>query len=457
MNKLLQILITIIVSLLFSMILLVKIKAGVALSFAALFIPIFWVKSKEIDEKKFIQFFFIIYPLLPSLAGISLGAGPALSSNRIAILLLITFLMSRGLFFKCYSDFLKSNIFTFNIVFLLISMFITSLFSAKGQETFSFTVSFILEQVILAVVVFSIIKTDEDIEGLIDALLISCTILCILGLFEKMFGYNFYTEFGVMPGIPLDALDSQMRGGAIRVKVSFSHSIAYGAYLVTIFPLYLYKFRHNFILFNASILLVMSAILASQSRAGQFGAAIVIILYLIFVERKNIIMVLIFCIPIIIYKAHGIAFHLNNINPLTTQSAEMADSTAARSYQFDILITYIKRNIAFGYGLAHVGRHVLVSIDNFYLLYAYQFGLAGLITYASLLISILIKPFRTIGLKLFKDVRLLVILFAIVAFAVINAVVALWSFQFIYYVYIGLIARFIANKRDELDAQYNNS
>jgi len=424
----------------------VKSNLGLVLSFAFLFVPLLWIKAKQIDEKKFIQGFFIIYPLLPSLAGVSLGAGPALSSNRIATLILIIFLASKGLLIKCYTDFLKSNIFTFNIVILLISMFVTSLFSQESIGTLFFTVSFFLEQIILAVVVFSLIKTDEDIEKLINSFLISCTILCFLGLFEKATGYNFYSEFGAMPGIPLDALDPQMRGGSVRVKVSFSHSIAYGAYLVTILPLFLYRFRKNFILFNMSILLVLSAILASQSRAGQFGAIIILFLYFMFVEQKNILLALLFFIPILIYKAHGIAFHINNINPFTTTNTEMADSTAARGYQLTMLSEYIKKNIAFGFGLV---QQNIGSIDNFYLLYTYQFGLTGLIAYVSLLISVLFKPFRMIGIVLFKDIRLLVILFSIVSFSVINAV---WSFQFIYYIYIGIISRSIVNKRSGVDA-----
>jgi hypothetical protein len=65
--NLLKVIISIIIPLFFSVIIMVKVKAGLALSFALLFIPIFWAVSKKIDEKKMVCFFLIMYPLLPFL------------------------------------------------------------------------------------------------------------------------------------------------------------------------------------------------------------------------------------------------------------------------------------------------------------------------------------------------------------------------------------------------------
>ncbi len=443
--NLLSILITIVISLFFSVILVAKIKVGIALSFVFLFVPVFWLISKQFDEKKVVRIFIIIYPLLPALAGISLGAGvPVLRAHRVVTLLLLIFLMSKGLLARCYSDFLKSNIFTFNVILVIASMAVTSFFSASFQSTMFFTLSLVFEFFIFTVVIFSTFKTDDDIELLINSFLISGVILSLFGIFEKISGYNFYSTFGVFDDQYSSTLSHQIRDGGIRIQASFEHSISYAAYLVTILPLFLYKFRKQFTQFNASVLLLMTAILASQSRSGMLGAVIVFLLYCVFVERKNMVLILILSIPVLIYNASSIAQYLINLNPLTTTSSEMADSTSARGDQLIMLFEYIKQNIVFGFGMvsAKIG-----SIDNFYLLYTYQFGFAGLFSYLSLFLSVISKPFRTKGFKVSKDLRMIVMLFAIFAFSIINMFVALWSFQFIYYAYIGIIARLLYNRR----------
>jgi hypothetical protein len=170
-------------------------------------------------------------------------------------------------------------------------MIVSSFFSENMRGTIFFILSIVFEYFIFTVVVFSIFKTDEDIEQLINSLLISCVILCFLGLFEKISGYIFYSEFGVFDDQYSRALTHQMRSGGIRVKASFNHAIAYGAYIVTILPIFIYKYHKSFIKFNGYILLLMSAVIASQSRAGMIGAIIIFLLYTAFIERKTMILI----------------------------------------------------------------------------------------------------------------------------------------------------------------------
>lgn len=447
--NLLNISVTLILSLFFSMILVAKIQVGIVLSLVILFLPIFWILSKQLDEKKFIRIFFIVYPLLPFLAGINLGAGvPVLRPHRVAVLLLLFFLTSKGLLIRCYSDFLKSNIFTFNIILILVSMAVTSIFSDSIQGTLFFTLSLILEFYIFTVVVFSIFKTEEDINHLLNSIMISCIILCTLGLFEKISAYNFYAEFGVFDNQYSHSLTHQMREGGIRIKASFDHSISYSAYIVMLLPLFLHKYRNNFILFNLFVLLIMSALFASQSRAGMLGAGIIFILYFIFIERKNMSLLIVLSIPIILYKASDIALFFINLNPFTTTSTEMADSTAARGEQLLILIEFIKQNIVFGYGLIPIQ---LRSVDNFYLLYIFQFGIVGLISYVALIFTIIIKTFKIIFKKFSENDILLFLTFSIIVFFIINAVVALWTYHYIFYAYIGIIARLTINRINETE------
>ena len=453
--KLFQIIITIFLALVFSMILVAKFKAGLALSFVFLFLPVYWKISKQFDVKNFLLIFFIIYPLLPVNAGINLGEGiPVLRAHRIAVLLLLVFLISKGLLLKCYNDFIKSNIFTFNIVFIIISMIVTSFFSANQTGTLFFIFSLILEFFIFSAVVFYFFNTDQDIEQLIDSLLISCTILCIFGLFEKITSYNFYTIFGVYDNQYSGSLVHQVRDGAIRVLGPFDHSIAYAAYLILIMPLFLYKFRTHFAKFNISILLIMLAVLFSQSRAGMLGAAIIFFLYFLLIDKKNLILIIIISIPIVIYYAGDIGAYLANLNPSTSTSKDMSTSTAERGAQILFMVGEIKKNILFGYGMVVPN---IRSVDNFYLLYTYQYGIVGIITYFLLMLAVMIKPFWILGFNFLKHELTLILLFSIFTFLVINSLVALWSYHFIYYVYIGIISRKIINKSREANLSFNES
>jgi len=443
MNKF-KYVITIIISIIFLFIIINKTKASIALSFVTLMLPLYWILSKKINVKSFLLIFFIIYPILPSLAGINLGAGvPVLRAHRIAAALLLLFLISNSLFFKVFVDFFKSNIFTFNIVIFIFSMFMTAFFSYDSQATLFYCLSIIFEMLIYTVVIFFVFKTDYEIEQLINSLLISCSILCIFGLFEKISGYNFYWAFGVYNDQLSGALIHQIRDGGVRIIGPFEHSISYAAYIVLILPLFLYKFRNNFKTFNLFVLLVMSAIIASQSRSGILGAGIIFFLYSIFVERKNLILIFILAIPIIIYNAGDIVQYLLNINPFTTTSTEIADSSSARMEQIIFMMQLIKKNFAFGFG--NVSANVR-SVDNFYLSYFFQFGIIGLVSYLGLLLITIIKPLRIYGSNVFKDQLMIVLLISIIVFCVINSIVTLLSYHFIFYVYIGIISRKLFNK-----------
>ena len=63
------------------------------------------------------------------------------------------------------------------------------------------------------------------------------------------------------------------------------------------------------------------------------------------------------------------------------------------------------------------------------------------------MISVVIKPIKEFGSAIFKNKLVLMLIFACLVFYTINLVVALWSFHFIYWIYIGLIARIIVNER----------
>ncbi len=162
----------------------------------------------------------------------------------------MVFLMSKGLMVRYYTEFMKTGLFSYPLLFVILSSFLTAFLSKAMTSTMFFIFSFIFELLLLAVVVFSIFKTREDIELLIRTLCASALLLCALGIIEKITQFNVYTTFGAFSPELSRALSLQIRDGTVRIQGPFDHSIAFGAYLVAVLPLLMYRFRSNIVYFK---------------------------------------------------------------------------------------------------------------------------------------------------------------------------------------------------------------
>jgi O-antigen ligase len=314
----------------------------------------------------------------------------------------------------------------------------------------------------LAVVAYNAFEKREDIESLIKVFISSTLILCALGLYEKFTTFNVFTVFGSYLGE--QTLEISLRAGEIRIKGPFVHAISFGAYLAMILPLVLYKYRDSYLKFYLSLTLIAIIIMATQSRSAQIGMGIAFISYFIFIEQKKLVILSFASIPVIIAFYDKIFDFFQRLNPFTTTDAALISSTTDRAIQFDYYTGYIKQRILFGYGLEKAppilrdyldgtGGVYSSSIDNFYLGYTFQFGIFGLFAWLYLMLAVLIKPVILLGSDILKDKLFLTLLLSCLIFNIINYIVLLLDFHFLFWIYLGIIARLMMLKKEEMNKQ----
>ncbi len=439
-----------------------KIKAALLVSLALLVISVAWYHAHRVDVKKVMLVFFFIYPLLPCMAGFQVGGGiPVFRAHRIATIIIILFLLSRGLFWEYFKKFFKSNIFSYYLLFLFLTMSITSLLSDNKIGSIFIVLSLLIESVILSVIVFNIFITEKDFDSLIGVMCYSALILSCLGLYERFFQHNVFFWFGVFdPERYAGVTTFQIRYGEIRIQGPFDHSIAFAGYLVGALPAALYRFRNNILLFNVSLGLIGATIILTQSRAGLIGLIIVYFLYFALISWKNMIPSIIIGLLILAPNLPSIIEHYWGMD----QALDSEYFQSERMRQFNFLSEYIIENPVFGYGAAPVpallrmdtwgfSREYASTIDNYYLLYTFHWGFAGLFTYLVFHFSLFVKSVLIFKVKILNNKLLLLSLIAVFAIMIINIVVALWSFLFIVWIYIGIIARMIENRKNELKSK----
>ncbi len=452
--------ITILFSVLFGLLCSANIAFAVVLSFGLFAATFSWFLLGVVNEKKIILFIFLIYTLLPSLWGARIIPGvPVLKSHRVVAILLILLLLKKGELGNYFINFFKENIFSIPILLILISVTISTVLSSGVGSSVNYLLSFIFEKILLAIIIFNVFKKREDIEKLINVLCISVIIVSFFGLYEKITEFNVFTIFGTYN--PEWDLEHQMRGGEIRINGPFAHSIAFGTSLSMLFPLFLYKYKNDFLKLIASTVIILPVIYFTQSRASQIGFLIVVALHYLFIEKKNLNIIFISILPLFVLKIHKIFVFFRELNPFTVQEVNAASSSDARLTQFLFYKEFIKDNIIFGAG--YVNAPYIMrgnykggegdynnSIDNFYLLYSFFYGLVGLLTWIYLTIEIFRKSIKYYGRDIFKETLVFYLLSAIVSFTIINVVVGLFSYHYIFWIYIGILTRLLVNRRDEL-------
>ncbi len=456
----LKILLTIAIALLFCTLFMFKVKLAVTISILFAITAISWHLFDYISDEYFFLFILFLFPIVPTSFGIVLPAGlPVIKSHRILTMLILFYMLKKRILIDYYSNFFKQNTFTFPIIIVIISYFISSSFSASKGTSFFFTISTIIETILLAIIVFNSFKTNSQINRLIYTLSISCIILAFIGLIEKKTGYNFYAQFGGFTHYY--STNHAMRGGEIRINASFGHSITLGTYYAMILPLVLYTFRKNILKSFAWSGLIFLAILATQARSAQIGALIVFIIYFLFLDRKKLRIGIILALPLIFLFHEKIISYAIQINPFNTTDANLADSSGARLEQLNFLWPFIKNNIIIGHGVGPVPAlmrgswiggegNYQVTVDSFYLLHFYYFGIIGILTWLYLMLETFRRPLKTFRIAIHKTPILPYILMGLIVFNIVNIVAALQQFHFVYWIFVGILARMIINKKNDL-------
>jgi len=273
-----------------------------------------------------------------------------------------------------------------------------------------------------------------------------------IAIFENFTEFNFYSLLGSYDSGLSGVLSHASRGNDIRISGPFDHAIAYGAYFSLMLPLFLYKFNNRFLWLLFWMVFFIYIGLQTQSRAAQIGYVISITYYVLFIEKRKYLFLLILPIP---FLSGSFRYSLSTLNPFFSGDEVLEQSSEARVNQLYFLFDYIKRNLVFGYGMVEppammrwIGNYHN-TVDNYYLLYTFYYGISGLITWLFLIITIFYKSFKIYAKFYFSDSLIQMLIVGILTFCVINLVVALWSFHFVFWLYAGIITRLLVIKMEE--------
>ncbi len=442
----------------------VKPKAALVLSFLLMLGIIGWMLARRLEIKNFVLGFFFIYPLLPLLWGFQIASFlPVIRAHRVSVLILIFFLINKGVFIQYYKDFFKTNIFSYVIIFLTISLFLSSLFSIAKVPSFFYFFSFIFEILIISITVFCTFKTNSEIEDLLKIMCFSTILLAVFGVLEKVSGSNIFSTFGAFNKQVMFLLATKFREGGIRIEGPFAHPIAFGAFFSMSLPYVLRRYKGQLLKFTFAIGIILFALFSTQSRSAQIGALIVLFYFFFFVEKKTLGVLFFFSIPVIFIFIDPILDVLATLDPTGSAREDLASSSSARTEQFDFLFPFIKQRFAIGFGRIDVPALMRSpnlyanSVDNWYLLYTFFYGLMGFFSWGFLMIMSIAKPIYYYGKDFLKDNYIPYILISIIVFCLTNTVVSLVSFHYIFWINLGLLVRLIVNKRVENNVKHNNS
>ena len=260
----------------------------------------------------------------------------------------------------------------------------------------------IFEYGITLLILMDYFDSERKIDKAINILIIVATIMCFFGIYESLFGKNFFTF--LFNGSELDLTpDLQMRGAFARSETTFGHAIPYAIYLSIVGLLTSYNcFVNKDRRYLFSYILIVLNIVLSISRAPiiVFFISQVLLLYLAglktFVRTIGRIMVAI--ILLTLFVSWMSPSFLNSITSMVTMVLAVFSENAAQqigyitnanpfTYRIElikVLPQYFEGHIIFGHGDSeritfNMLGHSYYSVDNSYLAWTLKYGIIGLI------------------------------------------------------------------------------
>lgn len=224
-----------------------------------------------------------------------------------------------------------------------------------------------------------------SIERLIRGLQVATMVVVALGVVDTL-SHRYFTQdlanslFSIGPERALNASESQLNRTvlgmeSLRAASTFDHPILFGAFCVTVLPLYLYsptRGLNRFVLVGFCI----TGALVALSSAPLLGLSMVAAVYLydaIFKPQRWRWKLLVTCIAAFIF-----AFSVASNNPLSWLFRNLTfDPQTAyfRLLMWEIGSTIIERNFWFGVGYTPIGDRILeASIDSLMLAKAIIYG-----------------------------------------------------------------------------------
>lgn len=394
----------------------------------------------------------LLYPMLPFHFGFDIGSGlPVLKLHRVLLLFLyIIWILDRGV------NNIKESLSNYPLrrVFVVVGVVLICIciLNGGGSRAYNYTFSFLIESCFLSFVVFDYFRDETDQKKLLFIICCSGAIIAISAIFERMVAFNWYS---IIPSYreQLDfALESQIRLNDIRVKAAFPHAISFGATVAIIGSISLISLLYEtkkslkfFYLLSTALMLLSCIYTLSRGPLLMFGFITILVL----ARKAKRWLLIFFLLGFILFTQPFYEFefvdsvHESIGNFLGANDAEISDSSSARLWQLGTGLSYLAAKPLFGYGFQPINKYLDITVDNFYLRYALNFGVIGL---ASLL-CILGLVLKKTGFMVFYAVTRFQQHYAIACLASLISILILWftvsleDYMFYFWVMTGILMR----------------
>lgn len=280
---------------------------------------------------------------------------------------------------------------------VLLPLLLIAILSYGRHGEISSFFRYVTTVVMTVLVIGNYIKDDDDIYRSLSVLAYVGLIMCLLGIVEKITGFNIFSL------IETDASQSakaSIRGGIARVELSFGTPIVAGLYMIFINAIARILVKDERTSKNKKYVLyfiiVMTFVITYWTDSRMCMMTIILMQVLFFMRNRwskkvttGIVILFILAIDFamqgILYQFYG--KYLTLIGSIFSSGSGTTDVTAAYRFQlFPTLIPKIKDSLLFGYGSDYMNQytfsiwsHTYYSIDNMFLDVLMRHGLAGLI------------------------------------------------------------------------------
>lgn len=431
-------------------------KIELLIFFLLIFVFVSFLLSRVIKSASAMLFLIFFFPLLPVHLGYDFGLSiPVLRVHRVLILFMLLFWLFKS---KTIPESFKRFPITGFIVVLLLFMSISSFFCAYPVYSFFYIGTMFFEFFLFSLMCYDLIKSEEQVRIIFRIVVLAATIAALVGIIEYITKVNIYSFIKPFRQGMEYALNPQMREGALRIKAAFDHSISFGMFLVLSLNAICYllwkeklKIMKNCLML--SLLVIVSAILLTKSRIAIFLLFFNFSLML-FLFRNKIIAISLgvsLFITIFILNSMGggsssfILLMKGSFLPFSQGNKEMLGSAQARIKLYFSLMDLIKKNPIFGYGKINL---ISMPLDNFYLSFAYSFGIICLGIFLLMMLKVIIVGIKSYLSRQYNGEKLLIgcMLIGLLSYMIALTVVALPSYWFIVLLYLAVFSRFSFNK-----------
>jgi len=337
------------------------------------------------------------FPLLPFHAGFDPGSPlPVFKVHRAAIAtIFMLWVFDRGPKNCLFS--LKDYPLWPVTGYVFMGLLSISFINGMNPVTINYVISFLVEECLLAFMVFDYFQDEKQQRGLLNVLCISGLVFAVLGIIEFVIRFNWYSVIPVYREEMTFAQKQMVRFDMNRIRGAFTHPINYGATLAVIsacFMTFILTARtgvaKNLYVVSIGIMFVSCYLCLSRGPLLMF---FMIILFIILWKRKQWLIYVFLFLTVLYYQPLIFTDITGQIHKLVSETVNLGQtklgiSAYARIQQFHRLLYHIKQKPFLGHGFSYLDSRFSHSIDIFYLRYCLNFGFIGLGIFLALIFTI---------------------------------------------------------------------